>query len=56
MMPEGKQLRMAVKWISDQLHANEDAEKKQLIREAIQKYDLSPIQAEYLYSFYKNKN
>ena len=53
-MPEGEDLRRAVKWISQNLE--EDPEKKlfRLVEEATFKFDLSPKDGEFLINFFKS--
>ncbi len=53
VQPEGEDLRKAVKWISEECKYNPKATTTKLIEEACLKFDLSPIDAEYLRSFYK---
>ena len=51
--PTGESLRRAVRYVSDQLR--EDAEKPllPLVDEASQRFDLTPMQSEYLIRFYR---
>ena len=53
VQPEGEDLRKAVKWISEERKYNPNAVTTKLIQEACLKFDLSPMDAEYLRSFYK---
>ena len=46
--PEGEDLRKAVKWISVERKYNPEAKLSKLIEEACLKFDLSPMDAEYL--------
>lgn len=48
ILPEGEQLRRAVKWISDERFENPDASISRLIGEACLKFDLPPKDAEFL--------
>jgi hypothetical protein len=48
VQPEGEDLRKAVKWISEERKYNPDAKSSKLIEEACLKFDLSPMDAEYL--------
>jgi hypothetical protein len=50
LMPEGEEIRKAIKWISDNL--NEGKPKSKLIEEAALKYDLSPAQTDFLMNFF----
>lgn len=53
IMPEGEALRKAVKWISAELDGNPGKHAQQLVNEAVTRFDLSPKDAEFLISFYK---
>lgn len=55
LLPEGEELRRAIKWISSRL--DEDAGQKlaPLLQEAIFKFDISPKDAEFLLNFYRKK-
>jgi hypothetical protein len=55
VQPEGEDLRKAVKWISEERKYNPEAVPAKLIEEACLKFDLSPMDAEYLASFLKQK-
>ncbi len=52
-LPEGEQLRRAVKWISSCLQDNPDQKRVPLIEQAVFKFDLSPKDAEFLLNMYK---
>ncbi len=53
VMPEGEALRKAVKWISAELNEHPDKPVNKLVNEAVQRFDLSPKDSEFLLSFYK---
>jgi hypothetical protein len=53
VQPEGEDLRKAVKWISEERKYNPQAKASKLIEEACLKFDLSPMDAEYLSNFLK---
>ncbi len=53
--PEGENLRKAAKWISETLKYEAGKNHAKLIEEACLKFDLTPIDAEYLSNFLKNK-
>lgn len=55
ILPEGEQLRRAVKWISDQRTENPEAILPKLIGEACLKFDLSPKDSEVLMHFFDEK-
>lgn len=48
VQPEGEDLRKAVKWISEERQYDPEARLSKLIEEACLKFDLSPMDAEYL--------
>ncbi len=52
-LPEGEDLRRAVKWISAGLEENPNARVHRLIEEAIFKFDLSPKDGEWLMDFFR---
>jgi hypothetical protein len=53
VQPEGEDLRKAVKWISEERKYDPEAKTSKLIEEACLKFDLSPMDAEYLLNFLK---
>jgi hypothetical protein len=55
VQPEGEDLRKAVKWISEERKYNPEAKSSKLIEEACLKFDLSPMDAEYLFNFLKQE-
>ena len=48
IMPQGEEIRKAVKWISEMHQAEPEARLQKLVDEACLKFNLSPIDAEYL--------
>ena len=52
ILPEGEQLRKAIKWISDKRLDNPGAILLKLIEEACLKFDLPPKDAEFLMHFF----
>lgn len=52
-LPEGEALRRAVRWISEQLGTQEQRPPLALVDEAATRFDLTPLQAEYLLGFYR---
>jgi len=52
ILPEGEQLRKAVKWISDERTDNPGANLSKLIGDACLKFDLPPKDAESLMRFF----
>ena len=55
VQPQGEDIRKAVKWISEERKYNPDAKRSKLIEEACLKFDLSPMDAEYLRNFLKSE-
>jgi len=55
LLPEGEDLRRAVKWISGNLQENPGQPVQPLVQEAIFKFDLSPRDADFLIGFYSQK-
>ncbi|OGU16611.1 MAG: hypothetical protein A2076_02765 [Geobacteraceae bacterium GWC2_53_11] len=55
MLPEGEDLRRAVKWISGNLQEDASQPVQPLVQEAIFKFDLSPKDADFLIGFYSSK-
>jgi hypothetical protein len=53
IQPEGEDLRKAVKWISEERQYGSNKKLSKLIEEACFKFNLSPVDAEYLATFYK---
>jgi hypothetical protein len=52
ILPEGEQLRRAVRWISEMREERQDASLPKLINEACVKFDLSPADTEFLSRFF----
>ncbi|MCK8600768.1 hypothetical protein [Desulfoferrobacter suflitae] len=53
IMPEGEAIRKAVKWISAELDEEPEKSLLKLVNEAVQRFDLSPKEAEFLIEFYR---
>jgi hypothetical protein len=47
--PKGEDLRKAVKWVSQERKYNKEKKLKPLIEEACMKFDLSPMDADFLF-------
>ena len=56
IQPEGEDIRKAIKWISDEKKYNPGQSLKQLVETASLKFDLSPLDANYLLRFYSKDN
>ncbi|MBT1072243.1 hypothetical protein [Pelotalea chapellei] len=55
LLPEGEEIRRAVKWISCTMEENPDQPIMPLVQKAIFKFDVSPKDAEFLIRFYTRK-
>lgn len=55
ILPEGEQLRRAIKWISDERTENPGAGLSKLVGDACLKFDLPPKDAETLMRFLSEK-
>ena len=53
IIPEGEGVRKAVKWISEMRKDNPQTPITALVQEASLKFDLTPLEADYLSVFYK---
>jgi hypothetical protein len=56
ILPEGEDLRRAIKWISGYLQTDPDRSIQPLVEEAIFKFDLSPKDGEFLIGFFRPLN
>ncbi len=52
-MPEGENLRRAVKWVSQSLQEKSQEKLLQLVDQAGFQFDLSPKDSEYLINFFR---
>jgi hypothetical protein len=55
MMPEGDDLRKATRWITEERAADPKKTVKELIDGACLKFDLSPLDAEFIERFVREK-
>ncbi len=55
IMPEGENIRKAVKWISEMRKDDSSLTLAKLVEEACAKFDLSPKKANYLLGFFTKK-
>lgn len=53
VQPEGESLRKAVKWISEEERAGSSKSRQELITEACLKFNLTPMEGEYLLRSFK---
>lgn len=56
IMPDGDDLRNAVKWVSANIQESPGEPVQPFVQQAIFKFDLSPKDAEFLISFYSGNN
>jgi hypothetical protein len=52
IQPVGEAIRRAVKWISGELQENPNRSYQKLVNDAVSRFDLSPIETEFLKEFY----
>lgn len=53
LLPEGEDLRRAVRWVSEHLQEDPGQSLGKLVQEAVFKFDLSPRDADFLIDFYR---
>ena len=56
LLPEGEELRCAMRWVSFQLQDDPAHSWRPLVQEATFKFDLSPREAELLLDFYRQRD
>jgi hypothetical protein len=56
LLPDGDDIRRAVKWVSGNILENPDQPVQPLVQEAIFKFDLSPRDSEFLIMFFNQRN
>jgi hypothetical protein len=56
IQPKGEHLRQAVRWISAERLEDESKAIPKLIQEAALRFNLSPMEEEYLVSFYRQRD
>ncbi len=54
IQPEGESLRKAVRWISEEKKAGSSKSQQELMEAACLKYNLTPMEAEYLSRSYRD--
>jgi hypothetical protein len=54
-LPEGEEIRRAIRWISELRESQPDRKLSKLVEEAALKFDLSPQQTDFLYNFFTKK-
>ena len=55
IQPLGEDLRNAIKWISDERRNPKEAPQKKLLEQACVRFDLSPVDAEFLGRYFREK-
>jgi len=55
VMPTGEDIRRAFKWISENLETDPTQARLKLIEKAVFKFDLSPLDTEFLINFFSKK-
>jgi len=55
IIPEGEDLRNAVKWISEMIKENSEKSKMELVNEASLRFDLKPTDEEFLIRCYNEQ-
>lgn len=53
ILPDGEMIRKAVKWISEERQADSSKNHQQMIEAAALRFNLSPMEVEYLNNFLK---
>ena len=55
IMPEGEEIQKAIQWVSENLEEKREQSLQKLVEKAVFKFDLSPVDTEFLVSFFKNR-
>lgn len=55
IMPDGEEIKSAIKWISVNLEDDPNQSLPKLIEKAVFKFDLSPMDNEFLLNFFRKK-
>jgi len=55
IQPKGEKMRQAIRWISAERLEDESKPIQKLIQEAARRFNLSPMDEEYLVSFYRER-
>jgi hypothetical protein len=55
IMPEGEDIKKAIKWISGQREETPDKPLQRFVEEAVFKFDLSPLDQEFLTGFFRKR-
>jgi hypothetical protein len=55
ILPKGEKIRQTIKWISNEKQDDDTRKIAVLIKEASIRFDLSPLEEDFLYSFFSDK-
>ncbi len=55
IMPDSDDVQRAIKWISQSLEEKPDQSVAKLVEQAVFKFDLSPVDSEFLIGFFKKR-
>ena len=55
LLPDGEDVRRAVKWVSASLEENPEKPVQSLVQEAVFRFDLSPRDADFLITFFRER-
>jgi hypothetical protein len=55
IMPEGENIQKAIKWVSVNIEENPDQPIPKLVEKAVFKFDLSPVDTEFLIGFFRKR-
>ncbi|MDI9569751.1 MAG: hypothetical protein QM278_03285 [Pseudomonadota bacterium] len=55
IMPDSDDVQRAIKWISQALEEKADQSVGKLVEQAVFKFDLSPLDSEFLIGFFKKR-
>ncbi len=55
IMPDSEDVQRAIKWISQSLEEKPDQSVGKLVEQAVFKFDLSPVDSEFLIGFFKKR-
>jgi hypothetical protein len=53
IQPDGEMIRKALKWISEERQTDSSKKHRKLMEEAAVRFNLSPVEVEYLDNFFK---
>ena len=53
IQPDGESIRRAVKWISEERQTDPSQKRQQMVEKAAVRFNLSPMEVEYLNNFLK---